>query len=65
MERGNCEGKNTQFWRCVLRGTWNVDALKLLVVRVGSEVPPIDNVGGPGATVFRCLVDNDSGSGRC
>ena len=39
--------------------------VKLVVVRGGSEVPPINTVGGgAGAAVVRCLVDNDSGAGR-
>ena len=46
-------------------GTWNVDAVTSVVVRGGSEVPSIDNVGGPGVAVVRCLVDYDSGAGRC
>ena len=46
-------------------GAWNVDAVKLVVVRGRSKVPPIDTVGGPGMAVVRCLVDNKSGAGRC
>ena len=46
-------------------GTWNVDAVTSVVVRGGAEVPPIDTVGGPGAGVIRCLMDNDLGAGRC
>ena len=40
-------------------------AVTSVVVRGRSEVPPIDTVGGPGAAVFRCLMDNTSGAGRC
>ena len=46
-------------------GTWNVDAVTSVVVRGGFEVPSIDNVGGPGVAVVMCLVDYDSGAGRC
>ena len=46
-------------------GTWNVDAVTSVVVRGGSQVPFIDTVRGPGAAVFRCLVDYDSGARRC
>ena len=59
------EGKTPQFWRCVLRGYVDVDAVILLVVRGGYEVPSINTVGGPGAAVARCLMDNNSGAGRC
>ena len=46
-------------------GKWNVDAVTSVVVRGGSEVPPINTVGGPGAAVVRCLVDYDLCAGRC
>ena len=36
-----------------------------IVVRGRSEVPPIDKMGGRGAAVVRCLMDEDSGAGRC
>ena len=42
-----------------------VDAVTLVVVRGRSKVPPIDTVVGPGAAVSRCLMDDDSGAGRC
>ena len=46
-------------------GTWDVDAVTSVVVRGGSEVPPIETVGGPDAAVVGCLTDNDLGAGRC
>ena len=46
-------------------GTRNVDAVTLVVVRGRSEVPPINTVGGPGAAVARCFMDNYAGAGRC
>ena len=46
-------------------GTWNVDTVTSVVVRSGAEIPPIDTVGVPGTAVVRCIVDYDSGSGRC
>ena len=46
-------------------GTCNVDAVTSVVVMCGSKVPYIDTVGDPGAAVVRCLVDYDSGDGRC
>ena len=44
-------------------GPHNVDAVTSVVVRGGSEIPTIDTVGGPGAAVFGCFVDNNAGSG--
>ena len=46
-------------------GKWNVDAVTSVVVRGGSEVPPIDTMGCPGVAVARCLMDDDSGAGSC
>ena len=46
-------------------GTWNVDAVTSVVVRGRSKVPSVDTVGGAVAAVVRCLVDYDSGAGRC
>ena len=45
--------------------TRNVDAVTSVVVRGGSEVPPIDNVGGPGAAVVGCFMENNAGAGGC
>ena len=45
--------------------TWNVDAVTLVVVRGGSEVRPINTMEDPGVAVAECLVDDDSGAGRC
>ena len=45
--------------------TWNVDAVTLVVVRGGSEVPPINTVGGPGAAGAKFFMENDAGAGRC
>ena len=52
-------GKLHSFVDAFCAGTWNVDAVTSVVVRGGSEVPSIDTVGGPGAAVFRYLVDYD------
>ena len=46
-------------------GPRNVDAVTWVVVRGGSEIPTIDTVGVPGATVSGCFVDNDAGYGGC
>ena len=43
----------------------NVDAVKSVVVRGGSEIPTIDTVGVPGATVAGCFMDNAAGAGGC
>ena len=58
-------GKLHSFGDAFCVGTWNVDAVTLVVVRGRSKVPPIDTVVGPGAAVSRCLMDDDSGAGRC
>ena len=44
-------------------GPWNVETVKSVVVRGGSEIPTIDTVGGPCATVVGCFVDNNTGAG--
>ena len=46
-------------------GTLNVDAVTLVAVRGGYQVPFIDTVGVPGAAVVRCLVYFDSRAWRC
>ena len=46
-------------------GPRNVDTVTSSVVRGGSKIPTIDTVGGPGATIARCFVDNDTGAGGC
>ena len=46
-------------------GPLNVEAVTLVVVRCGSEIPTIDTVGGPGATVVGCFTENDAGAGGC
>ena len=58
-------GKLYSFGDAFCAGMLNVDAVTSVVVRGGSEVPPIDTVGVPGAAVARCLMDNNSGYGRC
>ena len=40
----------------------NLDAVTSVVVRGGSEIPTVDTVGGPGATVTGCFVDNNAGA---
>ena len=44
-------------------GLRNVDAVTLVVARGGSKIPTVDTVGGPGATIAGCFVDNDAGAG--
>ena len=46
-------------------GPRNVDALTSVVVRGGSVIPTIDTVGGPGATVAGCFMENDAGARGC
>ena len=46
-------------------GTQNVYVATSIVVRGGSEVPPIETVGGPGVAVAGCFMDNNAGAGRC
>ena len=58
-------GKLYSFGDAFCAGMLNVDAVTSVVVRGGSEVPPIDTVGGAGAAVVRCLVDYNSGAGQC
>ena len=58
-------GKLHCFGDALCAGTWNVDAVTLIVVRSRSEVPSIDTVGGPGAAVVRCLVYYDLRDWRC
>ena len=58
-------GKLHSFGDAFCAGTWNVDAVTSVVVRGGSKVPPIDTVGGPGAAVVRCLMDEYPGARRC
>ena len=43
-------------------GPQNVDAVASVVVRGGSEIPPIDTVRGPGAAVAGCFMENDVGA---
>ena len=45
-------------------GPRNVYAVTSVVVKGGSDIPTINTVGGPGATVSGCFVDNDAGSGE-
>ena len=65
MGQAIVRGKLHSFGDAFCAGTWNVDAVTLVVVRGGSEVPSIDTVGGPGVAVVRCLVDYGSGAGWC
>ena len=59
------KGKLHCFGDAFFAGTWNVDAVTSVVDRGRSQVPSIDTVGGLGAAVVRCLVDYNSGAGRC
>ena len=58
-------GELHSFGDAFCAGTWNVDAVTLVVVRGGSEVPSVDTVGDLGAAVFRCLVYYNSRAWRC
>ena len=44
-------------------GPRNVDAVTLVVVRGGSEIPTIGTVGALGATVPGWFMDNNAGAG--
>ena len=46
-------------------GPQNVDAVTTVVVKGGSKIPTSNTVGGPGATIYRCFIKNDAGSGEC
>ena len=43
----------------------NVDAVTTVVVRGGSKILTVDTVGGAGATIARCFVENDAGARGC
>ena len=58
-------GKLYSFGNTFGAGMRNVDAVSSVVVRGGSEVPPIDTVGGPGAEISGCFIDNNAGARRC
>ena len=58
-------GKLYSFGDTFGAGPRNVGAVISVVVRVGSEIPTVDAVGGPGATVAGCFVENDAGAGGC
>ena len=63
MGRGNREGKTQIFGDMFGTGPRNVDAVTSVVVRVGSEIPIINTVEGPGEVVSGCFIDNDAGAG--
>ena len=46
-------------------GPRNVDAVTSVVVRGGSKIPTVNNVGGAGATISGCFVENDVVAGGC
>ena len=46
MGQGNIEGKLDSFGDMFGAGTRNVDAVTLVVVRGGSEIPTLDTLGG-------------------
>ena len=46
-------------------GSRNVDAVASVVVRGGSEIPPIYTVGFSGVVVIGCFMENDAGAGGC
>ena len=43
----------------------NVDEVTTVVVRGGSNIPTVNTVGVPGATIAWCFVSNDAGAGGC
>ena len=65
MGRGNCEEKLDSFGDTFGAGPQNVDAATTVVVRGGSEIPTVNTVAGPGATIAGCFVNNDAGAGGC
>ena len=65
MVRGSLEEKIYSFGDTFGAGPQNVDAVTPVVVRGRSEIPPIDTVGGAGAAVARCFMNNDAGAGGC
>ena len=58
-------GKLYSFGDTFVAVTWNVDAVTSVVFRGGSEIPPIDTMGGPDTAVSGCVMDNDAGAGGC
>ena len=58
-------GKIDSFGDTFGAGPQNVDAMTTVVVRGGSEIPTFDTMGGPGATIGGCFIDNDVGAGGC
>ena len=58
-------GKLYSFGDMFGAGPRNVDAVIPVVVRGGSKIPTVDTMGGPGATVAGCFMDNDAGARRC
>ena len=65
MGRGNCEGKIYSFGDTFGAGLGYVDAVTSVVVRSGSKIPTIDTVGGPGAAVAGCFMENYAGARGC
>ena len=61
MGRGNREEKLYSFGDTFGAGPRNVDAVTSVVVRGGSEIPPIVTVGGPSAAVAGCFMENHAG----
>ena len=58
-------GKLDSFGNTFGAGPWNIYAVTTVVVRGGSEIPTVDTVAGPGATIAGCFVNNDAGAGGC
>ena len=56
-------GKLYSFENTFGAGTRNVDAVTSVVIRGGYEIPTINTVGVPGATVAGCFMYNDLGAG--
>ena len=65
MGRSNREGKLDSFGNAFGAGPRNVDAVTMVVVRGGVKIPTVDTVGGLGATIAGCFVNNDAGARGC
>ena len=57
------KGKLYIFGNTFGAGPRNKDAVTSVVVRGGSEIPPIDTVGGSVTLVAGCFMDNEAGAG--
>ena len=58
-------GKLDSFGDAFGVGLRNVDAVTSVVVGGGSTIPTINTVGGAGAIIAGCFVDNNASAGGC